>query len=264
MTLCPLTTNPVITSRTSGLIALALSSPLRISPSSSSSNPTSIARLKLSDRLRLLIGPLGLEEVRGGRNALAGIWCSFRAWIFFALSLGLASRAPTTPPPSPLRTRILWLGLRLRLTVRATPISPPTATGIAFTLASEFKMLGRSIPMRCKWFVAVALAGSFLAPFLSDSSEALRTSLESLDEVYALFICSVVSGSVFERADLPWYMMRGDACRPDFCATSAAVPLTAKRERGRTNFESFTGTAGGTSATRFSWEAGRSVVRTAA
>lgn len=65
-------------------------------------------------------------------------------------------------------------------------------------------------------------------------------------------MCSVVSGSVAERTGLAGGARRGEACRPVLWATSAAVPLTAKRESGRTNFESLIGTAGGVS----NWKVG--------
>lgn len=76
-------------------------------------------------------------------------------------------------------------------------------------------------------------------------------------------MCSVVSGSVAERTGLATGAMRGDACSPVFCATSAAVPFTAKRESGRMNFESFVGTAGGVSDREVGGEAVRPVIRDA-
>lgn len=183
ITLCPLTTNPVITSLTSGDKALALAAPLRISPSSSSSIPTSIARLKLSDLFSLLTGPLlGREDDRGGRSALPAIWCSFRNWIFFARSSRLASRPMTGLFPSgPLRTRIFWLGFRLRLTVRATPTSPPTTTGAGFTTAITVTTFGRPMPIRCRLLVAASLAWGLVTSLRRDSSDALRARREGFD-----------------------------------------------------------------------------------
>jgi hypothetical protein len=76
-------------------------------------------------------------------------------------------------------------------------------------------------------------------------------------------MCSVVSGSVAERKVLATGARRRGAWRPVFCATSAAVPLTAKRESGRTNFESLVGTAGGISDRKVRGEAVRPVIKVA-
>lgn len=123
-------------------------------------------------------------------------------------------------------------------------------------MAVAVTKLGRSVPVRSRLLVAGSLAATFVTSLRNASSDILCASRDGLDLGCAVFICIIVRGSVIDRMGFAGGISLGEAFRPDLWVTSAAVPFTAQRESGRTNLESFAGTAGGESVGELGASAG--------